>query len=41
MWFFFSIKVIDKRENKREKKEEKFKYFKKCNIKKYYNKEKC
>ena len=39
MWFFFSIKIIDKKENKREEKKEKFKYFEKYNVKKYYNKE--
>ena len=40
MWFilFISIKVIDKKENKRKKEKKKFKYFKKCNIKEYYNK---
>ena len=43
MWFIFfiSIKIIDKKENKREEKEEKFKYFEKCNIKKYCDKEEC
>ena len=42
MWFilFISIKIIDKKK-KREKKRERFKYFKKCNIKKYYDKKKC
>ena len=43
MWFIFfiSIKVIDKKENKREKEKEKFKYFEKCNVKKYCDNEKC
>ena len=31
--------TIKKEKIKREEKEERFKYFEKCNIKKYYNKE--
>ena len=40
MWFIFfiSIKVINKKENKKEEKEKEFKYFEKCNVKKHYNK---
>ena len=43
MWFFLfiSIKIIDKKENKREEKGERFKYFEKYNIKKYYDKKEC
>ena len=43
MWFIFfiSIKIINKKENKREEKEEKFKYFERYNVRKYYNKEEC
>ena len=42
MWFIFfiSIKIIDKK-NKREEKGERFKYFEKCNVKKYCDKKKC
>ena len=40
MWFIFfiSIKIIDKKESKREEKGEKFKYFEKYNVKKYCDK---
>ena len=43
MWFIFfiSIKIINRKKNKREEKEEEFKYFEKYNIKKYCDKEKC
>ena len=31
------ILIIIKKKKKREKKKEKFKYFKRCNVKKYYD----